>query len=121
MSLISTRPARALATLVVPATLLIAAIGPAAHAAATYKLTLSASGLDQPVYMANPPGENKRYFIVEKPGKILVLKNGTVLSTPYLDMTSLVSMDGEGGLLSLAFDPKYSANRKVYEIGRAHV
>src|SRR5207244_13414281 len=53
---------------------------------------------------------------------ILVLKNGTVLSTPYLDITSLVSMDGEGGLLSLAFDPTYSANRKVYVyyVDRSH-
>jgi len=114
MRLISMRPGRALAALVLPASLLIAATAPAAHAATTYKLTLSASGLDQPVYIANPPGENKRYFIVEKPGKILVLKNGSVLSTPYLDMTSLVSSDGEGGLLSLAFDPMYSTNRKVY-------
>ena len=106
-------PIKKLALLTVPAMAMALLSAAPAHAA-TYKLTLSASGLDEPVYMANPPGENKRYFIVEKGGKILVLKNGTVLSTPYLDISSKVSTAGEGGLLGLAFDPSYSSNRRIY-------
>jgi glucose/arabinose dehydrogenase len=93
----------------------LAVANPVPAAAATkYKLTRSITGLDQPVYMIAPPRETKRYFIVEKPGIIRIFKNGSLLKTPFLDIRSIVSSDGERGLLSMAFDPRYASNRRFY-------
>jgi glucose/arabinose dehydrogenase len=69
---------------------------------------------DQPVYLTSPPGDTSRLFVVEKTGRIRVLKNGSVLAAPFLDISSLVSDGGEQGLLSMAFDPAYGTNRRFY-------
>jgi len=100
------------------AAVLVAAALPALHplaasAATTYRLVPHLSGLDQPVYLAILPGDS-RNFIVEKGGKILILKNGKILATPFLNLSSKVSTDSERGLLSMAFDPNYASNRRFY-------
>jgi glucose/arabinose dehydrogenase len=108
------RPAfRTVLTLVV-ALPLVVAHPVTSMAAPLYRLIPVISGLNQPVYMAAPPGEYTRYFIVEKPGYIRILKSGRLLSTPFLDIHTLVSTDGERGLLSMAFDPRYRSNRRFY-------
>ena len=78
-------------------------------------LTLApvASGLDFPLYLASPPGD-PRLFVVEKGGTIRIIKGGTVLSTPFLDISALVSNGGEQGLLGLAFDPQYPTNHRFF-------
>ena len=35
------------------------------------------------------------------------MNDGVVVAQPFLDVSSLVSADGEGGLLSIAFPPRY--------------
>jgi glucose/arabinose dehydrogenase len=84
------------------------------HGATSYKLTRKISGLDSPVYMAPDPGDNQRYFIVEKAGKILLADDWVLKGTAFLNITSKVSDDGERGLLSMAFDPDYETNRRLY-------
>jgi glucose/arabinose dehydrogenase len=69
---------------------------------------------DQPVYLTAPRGDTSRLFIVEKTGVIRIVKDGALLPTPFLDISSLVSNGGEQGLLSLAFDPGYATNRRFY-------
>ncbi|MBA3660038.1 MAG: hypothetical protein H0W67_10615, partial [Gemmatimonadales bacterium] len=61
-----------------------------------------ATGLTLPLYLTFAPADSSRVFIVEKPGRIRVVKNGTLLPDPFLDVTSLVSTGGEQGLLGLA-------------------
>ena len=53
-----------------------------------------------------------RLFVVEKSGKIKILnQNGTVNSTPFLDIEDRVSTNAnERGLLGLAFHPNYPEN-----------
>jgi glucose/arabinose dehydrogenase len=85
-----------------------------ANSAPAYKLVQVVSGLNSPVYAAWAPGDNKRMFIVEKGGLIRIFTGGKVLPTPFLDISSLVSTDGERGLLSMAFDPSYGTNRYFY-------
>jgi glucose/arabinose dehydrogenase len=46
--------------------------------------------------------------VVEKGGRIRVVRNGAVLAKPFLDISTRVKTDGEGGLLSVAFDPHYT-------------
>jgi glucose/arabinose dehydrogenase len=54
---------------------------------------------------------DSRLFVVQQGGLIRVLNsNGTINSTPFLNLTSLISSGGERGLLGLAFHPNYSTN-----------
>ena len=68
-----------------------------------------AAGLTFPLYLTSPP-EDSRLFIVEKGGRIRIVKNGALLATPFLDISSQVSSGREQGLLGLAFDPNYASN-----------
>jgi glucose/arabinose dehydrogenase len=75
--------------------------------------TLVSSGLSRPVDLTAPPGDENRLFIVEQSGTIRIIKNGTLLATPFLDIDALVrdtSGTDERGLLGLAFHPNYATN-----------
>ena len=69
-----------------------------------------ASGLAKPTAMAFAP--DGRLFVCEQGGKLRVIKNGTLLSTPFLTLS--VSSSGERGLLGVAFDPNFASNRFLY-------
>ena len=65
------------------------------------------------VLLTAPPGDT-RQFIVDRGGQVLVMDNGAVSPTPFLDITARVLTTGEGGLLSIAFDPQYASNGYFY-------
>ncbi|MFA4964217.1 MAG: PQQ-dependent sugar dehydrogenase [Thermoleophilia bacterium] len=69
---------------------------------------------DQPVYVAAAPGDSRRLFVVEKTGRIRIVKGGAALGRPFLDIAGLVSSEGERGLLSMAFHPRFAANGRFY-------
>ena len=46
-----------------------------------------------------------RLFVCEQGGRLRVIKDGTLLSTPFL--RSLSTLSGERGLLGVAFDPTF--------------
>lgn len=73
------------------------------------RLRQVASGLASPVHLAAPAGD-ARLFVVEQPGRIRVVENGSLLPTPFLDITDRVGSGGERGLLSVAFHPQYASN-----------
>src|SRR3712207_4772315 len=75
-----------------------------------------AVGLTRPLFATAPPGYADRLFIVEQGGRIKVLdiSSGTVLATPYLDVSGQISASGEQGLLGLAFDPAFASNGFFY-------
>jgi glucose/arabinose dehydrogenase len=66
---------------------------------------------DRPTFVTAPPGD-PRLFVVERPGRIQVLHDGTV--SQFLDIRTLTTTDGERGLLSMAFHPNYAANGLFY-------
>jgi hypothetical protein len=68
-----------------------------------------ASGLGFPLYLTSPAGD-ARLFIVEKGGAIRIVKDGTLLPTPFLTLAGRVSTGSEQGLLGLAFDPAYATS-----------
>ncbi|MCI0551309.1 MAG: PQQ-dependent sugar dehydrogenase, partial [Anaerolineae bacterium] len=73
------------------------------------------SGLSQPVFITHAGDNLNRLFILERAGKIRIAKNGALLSTPFLDMQSIVNSAGsEQGLLALAFHPQFEANGYFY-------
>ena len=67
-----------------------------------------------PVLVTAPPADLTRLFILEKPGRIRVVKNGTLLTTPFLDISSRVAGGYEQGLLGLAFAPDYGSSGRFY-------
>ncbi len=68
-------------------------------------------GLNQPVFLTDSGDGRGDIYIVEKTGKILLVKGGKVQSQPFLDITSRVrSASSEQGLFSVAFHPNYADN-----------
>ena len=53
-----------------------------------------------------------RLFVCQQGGALRVIKNGTLLGTPFL--TVGVNSSGERGLLGVAFDPDFANNNFVY-------
>jgi glucose/arabinose dehydrogenase len=77
------------------------------------RLTEIASGLSNPLYLTSPRNDS-RLFVVEQAGRIRIIKNGQLLSQPFLDIVTRVSSGGERGLLSVAFHPSYATNGFFY-------
>lgn len=91
--------------------------GPAAGAAPGEPAPLKLQQIgrfDQPIYVAAAAGDRKRLYIVERRGRILVRYKSRVLRKPLLDITGRVGTEGEGGLLSMAFSPRFARNGKFY-------
>ena len=76
-----------------------------------------ATGFNFPIQVTHAGDGTNRLFVVEKSGQIKIISNGTVLATPFLNISSLIVTGGfnsEQGLLGLAFHPDYTTNRKFY-------
>ena len=69
---------------------------------------------DAPTYLAGAPGYPKLLFVVEQPGRVIVLRHGHELRRPFLDIRGRVGYGGERGLLSIAFPPDYRRSRRLY-------
>lgn len=91
-----------------------ACAGMPASPGAALAAELIASGLDSPVHVAAPPLDPRRLFIVEQPGRILLVRDGALQPTPFLDISGKVLSGGERGLLSIAFDPAYEQNGRLF-------
>ena len=85
-----------------------------AHTAATGVRLRQVGTFDQPVAFAAPPQDIHRQFVVEQNGTIRVIRDGKVLSTPFLDIRDRVVAGGEQGLLGLAFAPDYATSKRFY-------
>ncbi len=60
------------------------------------------------------PTPDGRMLVTTKAGQLRVIKNGSLLATPALNLTTKVCSGGERGLLGVAVDPKFSTNHWVY-------
>jgi glucose/arabinose dehydrogenase len=89
-------------------------LSPGAINAATFPAnfteTLVASGFTNPTAMAFAP--DGRLFVCQQSGQLRVVKNGSLLATPFVTLT--VDANGERGLLGVAFDPNFVTNNFVY-------
>jgi glucose/arabinose dehydrogenase len=73
---------------------------------------LIASGLAAPTVITH--AGDSRIFVCQQVGKIRIIKNGVLQSTPFLDIQSKIISGGEQGLLGLAFSPNYATDRSFY-------
>ena len=72
--------------------------------------TRVATGMPSPTAMAVAP--DGRIFVAQQGGALRVVKNGALLSQPFLTVS--VNSSGERGLLGVAFDPNFASNSFVY-------
>lgn len=75
-----------------------------------FSQVLVAGGITAPTTLAASP--DGRFFIAQQYGQLRVVKNDTLLAQPF--MTLAVNIDGERGLLGVAFDPAFTTNQYVY-------
>ncbi len=72
---------------------------------------------EAPVFVTQPPGSSDLY-VVERAGRVVIVRpDGTVLPTPFLDVTATIAWDTsstERGLLGLAFHPDYVTNGRFF-------
>ncbi len=69
------------------------------------------TGLDSPSGFDIAP--DGRIFVLEREGKVRIIKNGQLLAQPFVDLPS--SATGDRGLLGIAFDPHFGhVNHHVY-------
>ncbi len=71
------------------------------------------SGLERPVDLQ--PDGSGRLFVIEKPGRIRIIKDGQLSPESFLDISDRVNDNSnEMGLLGLAFHPNFSQNGFFY-------
>ena len=88
--------------------------GVGTHAGTDLSAVRVAAGLAQPVQVTAPPLDPNSLYIVEKGGTVRILRDGSLLPTPFLNLAGRVSGGPEQGLLSIAFHPNYENNHRVF-------
>ena len=74
-----------------------------------------ASGLEFPVDLTHAGDGTGRIFVVEKPGRIKIVRDGEVEAGSFLDIEQKVRSSGsEQGLLGLTFHPKFPENGRFF-------
>jgi glucose/arabinose dehydrogenase len=72
------------------------------------RLSAVASGLGPVTSVVR--GQGSTLFLGLRDGRVVVREGAAVRPQPFLDVRGLVSLSDEGGLLSLAFHPRYAEN-----------
>lgn len=71
-------------------------------------------GMTAPLDLQEPDDNSGRLFVVEQGGMIRIVQNGALLPAAFLDISSKVHMEGESGLLGLAFHRNYARNPRFF-------
>ena len=104
----------ATASIIVAAVLAVQSVAaPARRADRAVKLTKVVDGLDSPLYVTQPAGD-PRLFVVEQTGRIRVVKDGSLASEAFANLSGELTSGGERGLLSVAFHPRFAENGLLY-------
>lgn len=80
-----------------------------------------ADGFNDPINVQNAGDGSGRLFVVERVGRIKIIKNGKLLPKPFLDLTAINPLGSivltqfvEQGLYGVAFHPNYKKNGYFY-------
>jgi glucose/arabinose dehydrogenase/PKD repeat protein len=104
-----------LTKLAIAGALLFALTAPVAQAASYptgFEERTVVGGLTEPTAMAWAP--DGRLFVIEKPGRLKVVAPGGTTATTILDISNRVNDFHDRGLLGLAVDSNFAANRYLY-------
>jgi glucose/arabinose dehydrogenase len=73
------------------------------------------TGLDRPLGVVWPPGDQRRALVIEKAGVIRAVEDGVVRTEPVLDISTRVRSAGsEQGLLGLAVHPGWPERSELF-------
>jgi glucose/arabinose dehydrogenase len=72
------------------------------------------SGFQLPVAFVQDPTDRTVQFVVQQGGRIRVVRNGSILTTDFLNLTGSIDSGGEQGLLGLAFSPDYAQTGRFF-------
>ncbi|MDX2021423.1 MAG: PQQ-dependent sugar dehydrogenase [Deltaproteobacteria bacterium] len=107
------------------------ALEPAPAAAKLATLELVTNQTVEATALVAAPEPKGRLFLLEKQGKVRILKGTKFNPQPFLDLTGKVALDkrdnGEQGFLGLTFHPQFAKNGRFYvnytaiEDGATHV
>ena len=89
-----------------------------ANAHVKIKLEPYVTGINAPLAMVQPPGDDRK-FVLEQFGRVRIIDgNGELLAEPFLDIRSRMPVlwqdFDERGLLGIAFHPNFASNGKFY-------
>ncbi|MCB9916323.1 MAG: PQQ-dependent sugar dehydrogenase [Planctomycetes bacterium] len=93
---------------------LVATVSASSASAQALQVTQIGAGFTSPLFVCSPPGDTHRLFVVEQTGRVKIIKDGTLLATPFINIDPLTNGGGEAGLLGMAFHPNYASNGKFY-------
>ncbi len=102
-----------------------AVLGGAANADVSVKLEPFVTGVNAPLAMVQPAGDQRK-FIIEQPGYVRIVNpDGSLEAEPFLNIRNLIpdlhqDFD-ERGLLGIAFHPNYQSNGRFYVAYSAHL
>ncbi|MEO5964250.1 MAG: PQQ-dependent sugar dehydrogenase, partial [Candidatus Limnocylindrales bacterium] len=81
---------------------------------ASVRVTLQpvATGLSSPIVVTGAGDGSGRLFVAQQGGQVrIVEQDGTLLPTPFIDLSDRIQSGGERGLLGLAFPPGFGTGR----------
>jgi glucose/arabinose dehydrogenase len=104
---------RALFVIALLVALVVVPVGPSSAAVlpAGFSDSLVAAVASPTALAFTPDG---RMLVTAQAGTLRVVQNGTLVPTPALDLTARTCTDSERGLLGVAVDPQFAANRFIY-------
>ncbi len=73
-----------------------------------------ATYLSNPIYLTHAGDGSGRLFVIEKEGRIRIVRDNVLVETPFLDISGRVSAVHERGLLGVAFPPSYATRGRFY-------
>ena len=90
------------------------AFEPAALRSGQLTVVRVTGGLSSPLGVTHAGDGSDRLFVVQRGGRVRVVKSGNLQSSPFLDISSRIAAGGERGLLGLAFHPDFETNGYLY-------
>lgn len=75
-----------------------------------------ADGFNKPTFIGHAGDGSNRLFIVEQGGTIWIMRDGSMLQTPFLDISSRVTSGGERGLFVVVFPAGYGRGKNHFYV-----
>jgi len=79
-----------------------------------FTLDVVADGLFSPLAFISAPDNTDRMFIVDQAGQVYIFRDSATVETPFLDISDRIVVEGEKGLLGLAFHPDFANNGRFF-------
>ena len=87
---------------------------PAALGSGQLRVTRITGGFSSPLGVVNADDGSGRLFVVQRDGRVRVVKSRKIQPGNFLNVGSRITAGGERGLLGLAFHPDFATNRRLY-------